>query len=99
MSRKHVGLLLLSAFCIVAIVMNVILFRAGTIGDTKSGSFGDPVRALAVEDYALYMLIPAAALLGSSVYFLLGGSSRARILCGRDYIAFASRIVDIRMCR
>jgi len=56
--RQHAGRLLYFAAIASVVVSYLILYHAGCVGDTKAASFGDPVRALRLEEFAglLYLL-------------------------------------------
>ncbi|WP_028102413.1 hypothetical protein [Pseudoduganella violaceinigra] len=59
------GFLLL--FAIAAAVSLLISFKAGCAGDTKGGSYGDPVRAIALEDFAFFSMILSSIFGGAAV--------------------------------
>src|SRR5436190_6166692 len=61
-------------------------FHAGCVGDTKGGSYGDPVRALELEDDAFVTLI--VGVFGIAVVIArLGSLGRgARIACSLGFI-------------
>jgi len=89
-TRQRLGALLggLSIVCIA--VCNVLLFRAGCAGDTKSGSYGDPLRVVALEDKALPFLL-AASLLAGAVYVVISKAPPVR----RWLIALALSIASL----
>jgi hypothetical protein len=54
-------------FATTAALSLMLMYMAGCIGDPKGGSYGDPVRALELEGYALFPLIICATLAGIGI--------------------------------
>ncbi|NOS86996.1 MAG: hypothetical protein HOP34_00400 [Methylococcaceae bacterium] len=63
-----------------------LIFMAGCSGDPKGGSFGDPVRALQLESFALFPLLLSVA--SGGVAFGLMSKSIHRVTEGLAFATF-----------
>ena len=69
-----------------AALLLFIMFKAGCAGDSKSGSLGDPVRALQLESYGLLSLLLSATSGGAAIGFM--SKSIHRVAHGLSFALF-----------
>ncbi|MFZ3192382.1 MAG: hypothetical protein WA154_04125 [Moraxellaceae bacterium] len=74
------------AFTIGTVLSLLIMFQAGCAGDAKTGSLGDPVRALQMENIAFFSLLFSVSIGGLA--FGLGSSSPHRVSHGLSFAFF-----------
>lgn len=73
-------------FTIGTVLSLLIMFQAGCAGDAKTGSLGDPVRALQMENIAFFSLLFSVSIGGLA--FGLGSSSPHRVSHGLSFAFF-----------
>jgi hypothetical protein len=66
-ASKYVHIGLGTLFAVGGAVTFFLMFQAGCAGDLKSGSFGDPYRALELERVAFLPLLVSASLGGAAI--------------------------------
>ena len=77
-------------FAVGTVLSLLIMFQAGCAGDPKTGSLGDPVRALQMENIAFFSLLFSVSIGG--VAFGLGSYSPHRVSHGLSF-AFLGMMV------
>lgn len=73
-------------FTIGTVLSLLIMFQAGCAGDAKTGSLGNPVRALQMENIAFFSLLFSVSIGGLA--FGLGSSSPHRVSHGLSFAFF-----------
>ena len=83
----HFALILWLLFVLGASSALFLMFQAGCTGDLKGGSFGDPIRALELENIGFLSMLVSASSGGAAL--TLTSQSKNRIAGGAGFALFA----------